>query len=212
MTEKCPQSSSWDMTDQPMPRTHSDGRCDRPRFSTAHSGSWRSTRLRPWTGNPAVMEQDAVMLRQAQQAAEDAVSKAASELGETERPEVTVTVMNGFAAQELLSSRLGWLNGIRMATVAPPQPAPALASCRPAEAFPAGAVPNSIKASSRPAVNSHALPSRFSRTVRMRVWSAIAQAALWVLVPEVGQAFLMAQFTMSTMSSMFQVKMGATAP
>ena len=58
----------------------------------------------PWTGNPAVMAQDAVMLRQAQQAAEDAVSKAAGELGETERPEVTVTAMNGFAAQELINA------------------------------------------------------------------------------------------------------------
>ena len=50
------------------------------------------------------MPQDAVMLQQAQQAAEDAVSKAASELGETERPEVTVTAMNGFAAQELINA------------------------------------------------------------------------------------------------------------
>jgi nucleotide-binding universal stress UspA family protein len=58
----------------------------------------------PWSGDPAVMPQDAVMLRQAQQAAEDAVRKAASELGDTERPEVTVTAMNGFAAQELINA------------------------------------------------------------------------------------------------------------
>ena len=57
-----------------------------------------------WTGNPAVMPQDAVMLQQAQQAAEDAANKAASELDEAERPEVTVTAMNGFAAQELISA------------------------------------------------------------------------------------------------------------
>jgi len=58
----------------------------------------------PWTGNPAVMSQDTVMLQQARQAAEDAVSKAASGLGETERPVVTVTAMNGFAAQELINA------------------------------------------------------------------------------------------------------------
>jgi nucleotide-binding universal stress UspA family protein len=58
----------------------------------------------PWTGTPAVMPQDTVMLQQARQAAEDAVSKAASGLGETERPEVTVTAMNSFAAQELINA------------------------------------------------------------------------------------------------------------
>lgn len=59
-----------------------------------------------WTGDPAVMPQDAVMLQQARQAAEDAVTKAASELGEGERPSVTVTAKNGFAAQELVEASL----------------------------------------------------------------------------------------------------------
>jgi nucleotide-binding universal stress UspA family protein len=58
----------------------------------------------PWTGNPVVMPQDAVMLQQALQAAEVAVSKAARELAETEQPAVTVTAMNGFAAQELINA------------------------------------------------------------------------------------------------------------
>jgi nucleotide-binding universal stress UspA family protein len=58
----------------------------------------------PWTGNPAVMPQDAVMLQQARQAAEDAVTKAADELGEATRPSVTVTATDGFAAQELINA------------------------------------------------------------------------------------------------------------
>jgi nucleotide-binding universal stress UspA family protein len=52
----------------------------------------------PWTGNPAVMPQDAVMLQQARTAAENAVAKVVSELGDTQPPTVKVTAMNGFAA------------------------------------------------------------------------------------------------------------------
>ena len=58
----------------------------------------------PWTGNPAVMPQDAVMLQQARTAAENAVAKVVSELGDTQPPTVKVTAMNGFAAQELINA------------------------------------------------------------------------------------------------------------
>jgi nucleotide-binding universal stress UspA family protein len=58
----------------------------------------------PWTGNPAVMPQDTVMLQQARTAAEDAVTKAAHELGDAEQPSVTVTARNGFATEELISA------------------------------------------------------------------------------------------------------------
>jgi hypothetical protein len=42
----------------------------------------------PWTGNPAVMPQDAVMPRQARTAAENAVARVVSQLGDTQRPTV----------------------------------------------------------------------------------------------------------------------------
>ncbi|HEY5352016.1 MAG TPA: universal stress protein [Streptosporangiaceae bacterium] len=58
----------------------------------------------PWTGNPAVMPQDTVMLQQARTAAEDAVTKAAHELGGAEQPSVTVTARNGFATEELINA------------------------------------------------------------------------------------------------------------
>jgi hypothetical protein len=58
----------------------------------------------PWTGNPAVMPQDAVMLQQARTAAENAVAKVVSELGDTQPPAVKVTAMNGFAARELINA------------------------------------------------------------------------------------------------------------
>jgi nucleotide-binding universal stress UspA family protein len=50
------------------------------------------------------MPQDAVMLQQARQAAADAVAKAVSELGDDERPSVTVTATSGFPAQELINA------------------------------------------------------------------------------------------------------------
>jgi nucleotide-binding universal stress UspA family protein len=66
----------------------------------------------PWTGNPAVMPscrhavmpQDAVMLQQARTAAENAVAKVVSEHGDTQPPTLKVTVMNGFAVQELINA------------------------------------------------------------------------------------------------------------
>lgn len=58
----------------------------------------------PWTGNAAVMPQDAVMPQQARTAAENAVAKVVSELGDTQPPTVKVTATNGFAAQELINA------------------------------------------------------------------------------------------------------------
>ncbi len=58
----------------------------------------------PCDGAPSVMPQDAVMLEQARQAAEDAVAKAAVELGEADTPPVTVVAKNGFAAPELIEA------------------------------------------------------------------------------------------------------------
>ena len=58
----------------------------------------------PWTGNPAVMPQDTVMLQQARTAAADAVTKAAHELGDADQPSVTVTARNGFATEELINA------------------------------------------------------------------------------------------------------------
>jgi nucleotide-binding universal stress UspA family protein len=50
------------------------------------------------------MPQDAVMLQQARTAAENAVAKVVSELGDTQPPTAKVTAMNGFAAQELINA------------------------------------------------------------------------------------------------------------
>jgi nucleotide-binding universal stress UspA family protein len=58
----------------------------------------------PWTGNPAVMPQDAVMLQQARTAAENAVAKMGSDLGDTQPPTVKVAAINGFAVQELINA------------------------------------------------------------------------------------------------------------
>jgi hypothetical protein len=50
------------------------------------------------------MPQNALMLQQARTAAENAVAKVVSELGDTQPPTVKVTAMNGFAAQELINA------------------------------------------------------------------------------------------------------------
>jgi nucleotide-binding universal stress UspA family protein len=58
----------------------------------------------PYNAAPSIMPQDAVMLEQARRAAEEAVAKAAAELGETDAPPVTVVAKNGFAAPELIAA------------------------------------------------------------------------------------------------------------
>jgi nucleotide-binding universal stress UspA family protein len=58
----------------------------------------------PWTGEAALMPSDAVLLEQARRAAEDAAGKAAAQAGGAEPVPVTVTAMNGFAGQELVTA------------------------------------------------------------------------------------------------------------
>ena len=58
----------------------------------------------PGTGEAALMPSDAVLLEQARRAAEDAAVKAAAQVGAAEPPSVTVTAMNGFAGQELITA------------------------------------------------------------------------------------------------------------
>jgi hypothetical protein len=127
----------------------------------------------PWTGNPAVMEQDAVMLRQAQQAAEDAVSKAAGELGETERPEVTVTAMNGFARPRSSSTPpktrtcLSWARAANSAS-----PPCVWAQLRPKSLT----TPNAHSPSCRPPVKNCSRPSG-ATTIPGRHWPAVGRAS-----------------------------------
>lgn len=63
--------------------------CARPLTALPHGG------VSPWTGNPSVMPEDDIMLKEARQAADDAVAKAGKHLAE--RPSVTVTAKNGLA-------------------------------------------------------------------------------------------------------------------
>jgi nucleotide-binding universal stress UspA family protein len=57
-----------------------------------------------WTGNPVLLSGDADAVHQYRQAAEEAVAKAAGELGESQPASVTVKAVNGFAAQELINA------------------------------------------------------------------------------------------------------------
>jgi nucleotide-binding universal stress UspA family protein len=57
-----------------------------------------------WTGNPMILPKDQTALKNARQAAEEAVAKAATQLGESEPASVTVQAVNGFAAQELIEA------------------------------------------------------------------------------------------------------------
>lgn len=57
-----------------------------------------------WTGTPVLLSGDADAVRQYRQAADEAVAKAASELGESQPASVTVKAVNGFAAQELINA------------------------------------------------------------------------------------------------------------
>jgi nucleotide-binding universal stress UspA family protein len=56
-----------------------------------------------WTGNPVTDPSDAPELEKVRTAVEHAVAEAAERLG-GERPEVTVTAINGFAAKSLIAA------------------------------------------------------------------------------------------------------------
>ena len=56
-----------------------------------------------WTGHPIILPMDQPDVNKARQAAEEAVAKAAAQLGESQ-PAVTVWAVNGLAAQELIEA------------------------------------------------------------------------------------------------------------
>jgi nucleotide-binding universal stress UspA family protein len=56
----------------------------------------------PYTGEPSVIAEDAVLLEQARQAAEDAVAKVSRKLGKL--PTVTVNALTGLAGEELITA------------------------------------------------------------------------------------------------------------
>jgi nucleotide-binding universal stress UspA family protein len=60
--------------------------------------------VNPYTGDPALMPEDAAMLEHAQHAAEEAAAKATSQFAEPDRPAVTVTALSGFVGQELIDA------------------------------------------------------------------------------------------------------------
>jgi nucleotide-binding universal stress UspA family protein len=57
-----------------------------------------------WTGNPVVYPEDRPVQEQARQAAEEAVAKAASQMGDARPPSVTVRAVSGLAARELIEA------------------------------------------------------------------------------------------------------------
>ncbi|HTX84381.1 MAG TPA: universal stress protein [Streptosporangiaceae bacterium] len=57
-----------------------------------------------WTGRPVTFAGDDERVSQAREAAEQAVAAVAKELGEDSQPQVTVTAINGFAAQALIEA------------------------------------------------------------------------------------------------------------
>jgi nucleotide-binding universal stress UspA family protein len=57
-----------------------------------------------WTGAPIILPTDQPALENARHAAEEAVAKAAAQLGESQPVSVTVRAVNGFAAQELIEA------------------------------------------------------------------------------------------------------------
>lgn len=57
-----------------------------------------------WTGSPVIMPPDRPAVEGARQAAEDAVAKVASQLGEAQPASVSVRAVNGFPAEELLKA------------------------------------------------------------------------------------------------------------
>jgi nucleotide-binding universal stress UspA family protein len=61
----------------------------------------------PWTGDPSIMPEDAVMLGKAREAAEEAVKTASARFPESALPEISVIVKNGFAGPELVEASHG---------------------------------------------------------------------------------------------------------
>lgn len=57
-----------------------------------------------WTGQPIILPMDQPEVDKARQAAEEAVAKAAAQLGESQPAAVTVRAVNGLAAQELIEA------------------------------------------------------------------------------------------------------------
>jgi nucleotide-binding universal stress UspA family protein len=57
-----------------------------------------------WTGHPMILPMDQPDVDKARQAAEEAVAKAAAQLGESQPASVTVWAVNGLAAQELIEA------------------------------------------------------------------------------------------------------------
>jgi nucleotide-binding universal stress UspA family protein len=57
-----------------------------------------------WTGSPIILPADQPALENARHAAEEAVAKAAAQLGESQPASVTVRAVHGFAAQELIEA------------------------------------------------------------------------------------------------------------
>jgi len=57
-----------------------------------------------WTGHPIILPMDQPDVEKTRQAAEEAVAKAAAQLGESEPASVTVRAVNGLAAQELIEA------------------------------------------------------------------------------------------------------------
>ena len=57
-----------------------------------------------WTGQPIILPMDQPEVDKARQAAEEAVAKAAAQLGESQPAAVTVRAVNGLATQELIEA------------------------------------------------------------------------------------------------------------
>ena len=57
-----------------------------------------------WTGNPIILGADVPELEKTRHAAEEAVSKAAAQLGESRPASVTLRAANGFPAEELINA------------------------------------------------------------------------------------------------------------
>lgn len=57
-----------------------------------------------WTGNPIILPEDQPEVDKARQAAEDAIAKAAAELGEPSAAPVTVRAVSGFPAEQLINA------------------------------------------------------------------------------------------------------------
>jgi nucleotide-binding universal stress UspA family protein len=56
----------------------------------------------PWTGNPLTVPNDAQIVAQVREAAQEAVAKSAGEIGEAQPASVAVAVFSGFPAKALI--------------------------------------------------------------------------------------------------------------